>query len=224
MSIPQSNVPGSDFGGMLQRWRADVLAGLLAFLLALPLCLTIAGASWFPPLAGILIAIVGGIAGLVAGQFGLSIKWSLVGLLIVAVGAVEELSQSDAGRGHHLALATAVVASMAAGVLVNFSFQLYRGAPVRSLFTVSVSTDAKADSRSPRINAQDSLVFSNYPTLKKHLETLPTGQHIIVDLSQARLVDHAALENLRHFQQTYFATGGRVELVGLQAPAHPAAA
>jgi|GEM_PF-6751432 len=222
MSIPQSNVPGSDFGGMLQRGRADALAGVLGFLLALPLCLAIAGASWFPPLAGILIAIVGGIAGLAAGRFGLSIKWSIVGLLIVAVGAVEELSQGDAGRRHHLALATAVVASMAVGVLTNFIFQLYQGAPARSMFMVSAGSGSNVDGSHPI--GRDLLVFSNYPNLKKHLETLPIGQHIIIDLSQAQLVDHSILENLRHFQHEYFGTGGRVELMGLKATPHPAAA
>lgn len=224
MSIPQSNVPGSDFGGMRQRWRVDVLAGFLAFLLALPLCLVTAGASWFPPLAGMLIAIVGGLLELVAGRFRLSIKWSVVGLFIVAVGAVEELSQGNAGRSHQPALATAVVASIAAGALANSVFQLYRRVPARSLFTVSIGTDSKADGNHPHITAHDSLVFTNYSSLKNHLETLPIGQHVIIDLRQARLLDHTVLESLRHFQHAYFATGGRVELVGQSATSHPAAA
>jgi MFS superfamily sulfate permease-like transporter len=222
MSIPQSNVRGSDFGGMRQRGRADVLAGFVVFLLALPLCLVVAGAGWFPPLAGILMAIVGGVAGLAAGRFGVSIKWSIVGLCIVAVGAVEKLSRGDAGRGHHLALVTSVVASIAAGVLANFVFQLYQRMPLRSAFTVS--TDSNGDGNYLRVIVRDSLVFNNYLGLKNRLETLPIGQHIIIDLSQATLVDHTVLENLRHFQHEYFGTGGRVELVGLKAPPHAAAA
>jgi MFS superfamily sulfate permease-like transporter len=224
MSIPQSNVPGSGSGGMRIRWRADGLAGFLVFLLALPLCLVIAGASWFAPLAGILIAIVGGVLGLAAGRFGLSIKWSIAGLFIVAVGAVEELSQGDAGRGHHLALATTVVASIAAGVLANFTFQLYRGVSLRSLFSVSTGDDSNADGSHLRIIIHKPLVTSNYLILKNYLETLPIGQHIVIDLSQARLVDHTVLENLRQFQHAYFDSGGRVELLGLQAAPRPAPA
>lgn len=223
MSIPPSHVPASGSGGMSQHGRADVLAGLLVFLLALPLCLALAADSWFPPLAGILIAIVGGVAGLVAGRSRLSIKWAVAGIFIVAVGAVETLGRSDDGRGHHLALVAAGAASLAAGVLASFMMQLYRGMPLRKLFTVSADADFNGDGSSLRVIVHDSVVVSNYPLLKHQLETLPIGQHIIIDFSQARLVDRAALENLRHFQHEYFDTGGRVELVGLE-NAHPLAA
>ncbi|MDO7875466.1 hypothetical protein Q5H93_12050 [Hymenobacter sp. ASUV-10] len=224
MSIPQSNVPGSDFGGMRRCGRAGAVAGLLAFLLALPLGMAIGGASWFPPLAGIAIAIVGGVAELVAGRFGLSIRWSIAGLLVVAVGAAEELSRGGAGRGHHLALATTVVASVAAGGLATFIFQLYQEAPARSLFTVSAGTGANAAAGQLLIIVHNSLVARNYFSLKSHLDTLPAGQHIIIDLGRAKLVDYTAFESLRHFQNSYAGTGGRVELVGLQAAPHSAVA
>jgi len=53
-----NNAPKEGFAGLLQNWRADALSGFLVSLIALPLSLGIAGASGFPPIMGVLTAIV----------------------------------------------------------------------------------------------------------------------------------------------------------------------
>ncbi len=114
-------------------WRADLTAGALVFLLALPLSLGIAMASGFPPVAGLLTAIVGGVVVTWLGSARLTIKGPAAGLIVIALGAVHELGQGDAMLGYRRVLAVGVLAA-----LVQIVFAFARAGSLGDLFPPTV--------------------------------------------------------------------------------------
>jgi MFS superfamily sulfate permease-like transporter len=68
-------------------------------------------ASGFPPISGVVTAIVGGVLVSWFGSSPLTIKGPAAGLIVLALGAVQDLGQGDLTVGYHRALAVGVVAA-----------------------------------------------------------------------------------------------------------------
>ncbi len=65
----KNQLPQDGIAGLKENFSADAVSGFIVFLLALPLSLGIAKASEFPPLMGLLTAIIGGmLVSLIAGS------------------------------------------------------------------------------------------------------------------------------------------------------------
>lgn len=112
---------------------ADLKAGFLVFLIALPLCLGIAMASGFPPIGGVLTAIIGGVLVTFLGSSRLTIKGPAAGLIVIAIGAVQELGQGDPWLGYRRALAVGAVAAC-----VQIALALLRSASIGVAMSPSV--------------------------------------------------------------------------------------
>src|SRR5690606_19269991 len=88
----------------------DLVAGFLIVSVTLPLCLAAAMASGFPPVAGLITAIVG-VAITVIGGARLAGKGPAIGMIVIVFGAVTQLGHGDPMAGYRQVLAIGVVAA-----------------------------------------------------------------------------------------------------------------
>ncbi len=103
-------LPKDGLAGLKENLAADATSGFIVFLLALPLSLGIAKASDFPPLMGLVTAIIGGLVVSFFAGSRLTIKGPAAGLIVIVVGAVAEFGGGD--QGWHLALGAMLVAAL----------------------------------------------------------------------------------------------------------------
>lgn len=79
----------------LKEFRSDLPAGIVVFLVALPLCLGIALASGAPLFSGIITGVVGGmVVGFLSGSH-LSVSGPAAGLTVIVLGAIAELGSFE---------------------------------------------------------------------------------------------------------------------------------
>lgn len=74
----------------------DIAAGIVVFLVALPLCLGIANASGVPPFAGLVSGIIGGLVVATLSGSSLSVSGPAAGLVVIVVTAISSLGSFSA--------------------------------------------------------------------------------------------------------------------------------
>ncbi|MEN9371435.1 MAG: hypothetical protein RLZZ64_510 [Bacteroidota bacterium] len=106
--------------------RADLLPGMVVFLVALPLCLGIAVASGAPPFAGIISGIIGGIIVGSLSNSNVSVSGPAAGLIAIILAAVTQL-------GYETFLVSVVIAG-----LIQLTLGFAKAGGISSYFPTSV--------------------------------------------------------------------------------------
>jgi len=123
-------LPKDGLAGLKENFSSDAASGFIVFLLALPLSLGIAKASDFPPIMGLVTAIIGGIVVSMFMGSRLSIKGPAAGLIVIVAGAVAEFGGGE--TGWHLALGAMAVAGV-----VQVLFGVFKMGKLMDFFPLS---------------------------------------------------------------------------------------
>ncbi len=160
--------------------RADAISGFLVFLVALPLCLAISNASCFPPVAGVLTAIVGGLITPFITNSQLTIKGPAAGLIVIVAGcaAAYGWKPEDPVAQLHAYRCTLAV-GFAAGV-VQIAFALCRAGIISELFPTTVVHGMLAAIGVIIISKQSHVLLGATPSGKEPLELLMELPHSLL--------------------------------------------
>jgi MFS superfamily sulfate permease-like transporter len=136
----QSEVPRGNFSGFTRYFRDDLVSGLLVFLIALPLCLGISLACGYPPIAGVFTAIIGAVVTTFISNSELTIKGPAAGLIVIAIGCIEDFGGDGMIGGWTDADLVAYKAALAVGVaaaIMQILFGIFRAGILGEFFPIS---------------------------------------------------------------------------------------
>jgi MFS superfamily sulfate permease-like transporter len=147
-----------------------------------------------------------------------------VSLLIMAIHPLFKIGR-DQFLYFIVTLLTCIFTNLLVGVFVGIIFKfLYEfliiGAPAPTLFkadvTVSQGKDEdEGEGSNYQIKVRQGAIFTNYLSLQRQLDKLPKGKKLVIDFSEAKVVDHTTQNALQEYIRLYGETGGLVKLVGL---------
>lgn len=112
-------------------------------------------------------------------------------------------------------LATDLLLGIVIGIGVELAINRFWGIPLKALF--SAHAEITEEENGTRLKVKDAAIFSNYMLIKsKYFDKLPHKGLILIDLHDAKVVDHTFLEHLEELKTEWEADNCHVEIVGLE--------
>lgn len=110
---------------------------------------------------------------------------------------------------------TDLLIGIGAGIAVQFGMHLAHGCGVNGLFKPQLTVE-ELDAETVVIRVSRSAIFTNWILFKQRLEKLGLveGKHLILDMSNTRIVDNTVLEKLHEMEREFHHHGLRLEITG----------
>jgi MFS superfamily sulfate permease-like transporter len=101
-----------------------------------------------------------------------------------------------------------------AGIILQMLINIIDWDLLKTLFRAP--TEVSFTDKEYLVEIGQSAVFSNYIGIKSKLEAIPPGFKVTIDLKNTKMIDHSVMENLHRFEDEYRASGGKIEIIGLE--------
>lgn len=109
-------------------------------------------------------------------------------------------------------LATDLLVGVGAGIMMKLFFHVLNGVSVKNLFKSNYEFSKQGEEYFIKING--SAIFSNLLGFKKAFAAIDHRKKIIVDFSEAHMLDHSFMEYLHHIEEECVHAGGSMVSVG----------
>ncbi len=106
-------------------------------------------------------------------------------------------------------LATDLLVGIAAGIALKFILHISRGVSIGSLFNSRMTVSNN------NIKVKGVAIFSNFIKVKNQILKFPYNSHVVLDVTECKLVDHSVIETLHHLKEDFESEGGKLEIKGI---------
>lgn len=109
-------------------------------------------------------------------------------------------------------VSTDLLIGVGAGILMKFLFHVLNGVPFANLFKSRYEVSQNGEETFVKIKG--SAIFSNLLGFKKRLSGMDKSKKLVIDFTEAHLLDHSFMEYLHHLEDEFAHAGGSVSTMG----------